>query len=478
VLKRPKYIFLLLLCFCFSCKKDVGLVNRGNFPDEISAIFSSNCATSGCHNEASHEAAAGLNLETWESLFNGSNNGSPVIPYNSAFSSLCYFINTYSELGLQNAPTMPLNGSALTYAQVKQIKDWIDAGAADKDGNIKWSDPVAGKLYIVNQGCDAVTIIDAASGLPSRYVQLPRGSTPHQVRVSSDGKFYYVLFINRNFMQKYNCSDNKLVGNIPLTPLAAGTGPEDALDWNTFNITKDGTTAYCVSWTSLGKVSKVDLENMKLIKMMPGLKTPHGIVLSPSEDRVFVAAQQGNYITELDADLNLINEHVLENNPQSDASSLNPHDMIFSPDGSEIYITCQNTNEVRVFNIASNQVNKVFSVSNTPQEIIYSSKNKSYYVSCMGDGSASATGSVIAISESGSVSILKCGAQPHGIAVDQQRNLLYVVSRNVSSNGPLPHHSSQCSGRNGFVNLVDLRNFVLTKQKYELSVDPYFISIR
>jgi len=73
---------------------------------------------------------------------------------------------------------------------------------------------------------------------------------------------------------------------------------------------------------------------------------------------------------------------------------------------------------------------------------------------------------------------IKCGFQPHGIAVDESKNLLYVLSRNILSKGPAPHHTSECIGRNGFVNFVDLNTFTPMKKRYELSVDPYFIFAR
>ena len=73
---------------------------------------------------------------------------------------------------------------------------------------------------------------------------------------------------------------------------------------------------------------------------------------------------------------------------------------------------------------------------------------------------------------------VKIGYQPHGIAVDDSKKLLYVASRNVQSNGPTPHHTSQCLGRNGFVNFIDLNSFTVLPKRYELSVDPYFIYTR
>lgn len=481
------FIYVSFLFVLLSCKKDVGKINYGNYPADIGKIISTNCAVSGCHDSKSYIAASGYNLESWLGMFSGSYNGSPVIPFNSKFSSLCYYINTYPELGIQNTPTMPLNRKALAYDEVKRITDWINEGAPDVNGNVMWADPQRKKLYACNQGCDVITVFDSQSQLPMRYISVGTKpgapDTPHQVRVSPDGKYWYVIFINNNVMQKYSCADESYVGSIPLTPLAAGTGTADAGDWNTFTISKDGKRAYVVSWTSNGKVAAVDLENMKLLHYMGGLTTPHAIALSPDETSIFVGAQTGNYITQIDTSFSTANDFSLDNGvPPSALSSLDPHDMVFSPNNTDLFITCQKSNEVRVFNINTMSVTTVINTGKYPQEIVYSKLTNQYFVTCTYDSTTFGGGSMGVISRinaSGySVANIKCGYQPHGITIDEAKKSIYVLSRNVQSTGPAPHHTSQCAGRNGFVNFIDLYSFSVTNKKYELSVDPYFVSCR
>jgi DNA-binding beta-propeller fold protein YncE len=481
---RVKYIFLFLISFLISCKKDIGYTGKGNYPDDISIIISKSCAVSGCHNSASAEAASGYNLESWESMFSGSNNGSPVIPYSSKFSSLCYYVNTYAELGLQNTPTMPLNKPALSYNDVKKIKEWIENGAPDITGNVKWADnPLRKKVYAVNQGCDVVTVFDAETQLPMRFIEVGNkpnvNETPHQVRVSPDGKYWYVIFINNNIMQKFKCSDDSYVGEIPLSPMAAGTGSTNALDWNTFVISKDSKRAYCVSWTPSGCVAAVDLENRKLIHFIGGQYYPHAICLDATEENVYVGAQTGNFLVKIDTAFSGSNDVLLEGSKNLN-SSLDPHDIILSPNN-ELLITCQKSNEVRVYNIGTGLVTHTISTGKYPQEIIFSPVFNSYFVSCTYDSTtfSGSMGLVSKINASAfSVTNLKVGYQPHGIAVDENKRLLYVASRNVQSNGPAPHHTSQCNGRNGFVNFIDLVSFTVLPKRYELSVDPYFIFTR
>lgn len=480
------FIFsILILTLLNSCKKDVGAVNYGNYPEEIGKIINYGCAVSGCHDSKSYQAASDYDLSTWETMFKGSKSGSPVIPFNSKFSAFCYYINTYPELGLQNAPVMPLNKKPLSFDEVKAVKEWIDKGAPDVNGNIKWGDnPARKKLYAVNQGCDVVTVFDSETQLPMRYIDVGTKpgviEAPHQVRVSPDGNYWYVIFINSNLMQKYRCSDDAFVANIPLTPLAAGTGTLDAGDWNTFLITKNGKKAYCVSWTPLGKVSCVDLENEALLNFMTLTDNPHAIAISNDESKIYVGAQTGNFINEIEADFSNITQISLDGSPPAGISSLDPHDIILSPNGIELVITCQKTNEVRIFNTQTSSVTAVINVGMWPQEVVYSSTTDQYFVSCMYDNTTPGTMGVISrINRVGhSVTNLPCGFLPHGLAVDEKKKLLYVLSRNVQSNGPAPHHSSLCAGRNGYVNFINLNTFTVTNKKYELSVDPYFISVR
>jgi DNA-binding beta-propeller fold protein YncE len=420
----------------------------------------------------------------------GATNGSAVIPYSSRFSPLCYFINTYSSLGPQSKPTMPLNRQPLPETEVKKIKEWIDAGAPDLNGNVMWSEPNRRKAYVVNQGCDVVTVIDAVSLLPARYIEVGTRpgapDTPHHLRVSPDGKYWYVVFINNNIMQKYRCSDDSYVGAIPLSPFAAGTSADpndDAQDWNTFVISDDGKKAWCVSWTANGKVAAVDLENMKLLHYLPGFSYPHGITVNPANDQLYITAQTGNYVSALDTSFaGSPVEISLQNGvTPSGFPSLDIHDVVFSPDGGHFLATCVGTNEVRVFDLGTNLVSDIIPTATYPQEIVYSQFAHAYFVSCTKDTShlSGSYGAVTRIMEDDfSTAVLPCGYQPHGIAVDDRRGILYVASRNILSACPLPHLTNVCGGRNGFLNFINLGNFTLMDQRYELSADPYFVFVR
>ena len=114
-------------------------ISSSNYPPHEAAIIVNKCATAGCHNAASYTAAGGLRLDSWEHLMNGGGNGAVVVPYSPEHSSLLYYINTDTTIGLAAQPTMPVNGTPLTRQEYLTIQNWVMNGAPDKNGNIPFA---------------------------------------------------------------------------------------------------------------------------------------------------------------------------------------------------------------------------------------------------------------------------------------------------------------------------------------------------
>lgn len=467
-----------------SCKKDAEVPIYADFPEPINKIIATKCATSGCHNQASYQAAAQLNLSSFANLFKGSSNGSSVIPFRSDFSSLCYFVNTYDDLGIKNTPSMPLNAKPLSREEVIAIKIWIDNGAPDKDGNIMWQDnPQRKKYYVANQGCDVVTVFDANTQLPMRYItvgKLPNTvELPHMVKVSPDGKYWYVVFVNANMLQKFSTADDKLVAEVDL-----GTNAGSPTNfWNTITISNDGKRAYCVSWQGSSRIASVNLEAMTLIQNIGGTNQAHGVALNNTQDTLFVTSQYGNFIYKIDTDLTSFTPITLDMSsvPSFVAGTLDPHQIIFSDDGTKYFVTCQAANQVRVMSTTTNQLLQIIPTGAFPLEMEKSSSQQKIYVVCEEEPSTFSTkqkGCVTVIDmNTYSKANYQVGYQPHGIAVDEANGLLVVASRNILVTGPTPHHTGNC-GRNGFVNYFDLHTMQLLKKQTEVASDPYSVAIR
>src|SRR3972149_5235612 len=72
-----------------SCKQDEPAVDlsASGFPNAVGKIILGKCATAGCHNTQSKDAAGGLDMTTWDKLFEGGGGEACVIPYRPDYST-------------------------------------------------------------------------------------------------------------------------------------------------------------------------------------------------------------------------------------------------------------------------------------------------------------------------------------------------------------------------------------------------------
>jgi mono/diheme cytochrome c family protein len=97
-----------------------------SFAKDIHPIFASNCMT--CHGDSAQLSK--FDLRTRESAMLGGERGSDIVPGNAEQSRL------YRRVAGLEKPSMPLQGTPLTPAQVSAIKQWINDGA-------KWDAPAS-----------------------------------------------------------------------------------------------------------------------------------------------------------------------------------------------------------------------------------------------------------------------------------------------------------------------------------------------
>jgi YVTN family beta-propeller protein len=476
-------LLLLLVINLYSCKKDIALVDATSFPNEINTIMNTRCSTSGCHNKKSAAAAGGLNLETWNDMLKGGNGGSIVIPFRSNRSWLSFYINTFPELGISLNPTMPVNQEHLSKEEVIIIQKWIDSGAPNSNRDIPFPTVERDKFYITNQGCDEVAVIDTKTKLVIRYIKVGLTNSvelPHKVVVSPDKKYWYVTFNGGSVVQKFDAFTDKLVGNIPV-PFGL---------YNGLVISGNGKYGVITDLQSQGHVIYLDLDNLSVIYDDYDFDSPHGLGCTSDFSVIYFTLQNSNKIVKV---IFNTNTNQIESREEIDlvqnvstVSPLNPHEIIFSPDYSKYYVSCQITpsvnGEVRVYKASNDSLIEVIPVGIYPQEFAISASLPYLFVTCTEDANPNpkSRGSVYAINYNTFqvVKILKEQLfQPHGIACDDKNNIVIVANRNIDTNGPAPHHSSDCGGRNGYVRAIDLNTLeFISGYKSELSVDPYSVS--
>ncbi|MES2703382.1 MAG: hypothetical protein V4649_12125 [Bacteroidota bacterium] len=462
-----------------------------NFPADVAKILVDKCAIDGCHNSASYQNSRGLLLDTWDHLFDGSVGGAAVVPYSPAFSPLLYFVNTDSSRGPVARPLMPesrtsMPATPLSETEYNTLRTWIAAGAPDKNGNVPFaSNPFARqKIYVTQQGCDLLAVIDAESNVVMRYIPIGMNASsiesPHSIRMSSDGRFAYVSFLAGTYIQKI---DTRLDTVVASMQVGAGS-------WNILHLAPADTALIASDWTANGKLvfgntASMELQPWKTASGSGLFVYPHGITSTAKFDTCFITAQYGNMIYRYAHNIPNYKKVSINGKPpiatsNSDLSSPNPHEIIMSPDYNKVFITCQGTNEVRVLDAHTNAVLDSIPTGAFPQEMAVSLTKPYLFVTCSEDAANTTPGrkgSVYVINYNTHEIVAKIYGdfyQPHAIAIDDINSRFYVVSTNANPLGPPPHHATACGGRAGWYSVYDLNRLqpVNTRQ-YQLTVMPY-----
>jgi len=488
-MRRSVVAVIVVLFFISSCIDDKAPAvsqadPNSNFPPDVSVIINNKCAVQGCHTVNAKAASGGVAMETWDELFNGGNGGAVVIPYRPDQSWVVYYTNTDTSKGVVLTPTMPYLQEPLSSTEWQTLYNWISNGAPDINGNIAFSGiPARKKFYVSNEGCDLVSVFDADTKLCMRYIDVGQDpgsiNVPHQIKVSPDQNYWYAVFVNGTVIQKFSATDDSYLGSINI-----GAG-----NWNTMAISGDGTKAFAVDWSDAGKIAYIDLANMQFIRYYEGLAYPHGSWINKAGTTLYVTSQSGNYIYKLDvSDPNFpsIEQVVLKpgQSPNNIAGTLDPHEVMLSADESKYFVTCQASNEVRVFDAATDTLMKIIPVGQYPLEMGISVKNNLLFVTCeytpCDEPKCEGSVDIIDLSTLQVVKELQDGLyEPHGIGVMDDEGYVVIASRNLDINGPAPHHVSNCGGRNGFVKIIDMSTLdFIPDYRTEVSVDPYSVAVR
>lgn len=332
------------------------------------------------------------------------------------------------------------------------------------------------KVYVTNQGCDIVTILDADSRKIIKNISVGNSNkteSPHQIKVSHDGKYWYVIFIEGNIIQKFDSQDDSFVEELDI-----GFGK-----WSTLNISMDNSTGYVVDWRVNGSLTIIDLGKMKVTNKLEGLDWAHGSEISDDGKNLYVTAQHGNYFYKIDLKSYDIEKISLNTMPPTTMSFLDPNEVIKGINGEKLYFACQKSNEIRIVNGSNYELIENIEVGEFPQEMAISESLNYLFVTCTEDISTfpGKTGSVYVIDLNTNKVIKKIhtGTHPHGIAIDEVNNLVFISNRNINWPLPLPPHSPNCNGENGSINLIDLNTLELvTNYTIEVSVDPFSVELK
>jgi YVTN family beta-propeller protein len=150
--------------------------------------------------------------------------------------------------------------------------------------------PIYGNSGVGKPGTDGrtVAVIDLKSGSAIRIIDLGKPVRPHCAKFGPDG----LLYVSAELANAIYIVD-------PASGKVVGEAPTGAAESHMFVITPDGKRAYTAN-VGPGSVSVVDLENRKLIAVIPVAKHVQRISISPDGKRVFTHDQGAPRIAVID----------------------------------------------------------------------------------------------------------------------------------------------------------------------------------
>ncbi len=426
------YFFLFILVFSAliitNCSEDslqspspVDNNNNGFANKQVANIFATSCAASNCHTGVN--AAGGLSIDNYSDLLKGSINrdnqsntnygGEAVIPYNSDKSLL------YQMIMGNVTPLSPHDAVSLSDSEKNIIKNWIDDGAKDFNGNVPFSNP-SYRVYVCNQAGDAVSVIDGDAKVVSRIIDVDFNQSidaPHMVK-ERDG-FLYVTLIGDGKFLKYRTDTFEKVGEV--------NGIEKAgMIW----ISPDGNKAY-VSRSSTSSpiytsIFAVNINNMTVIKEieMPISGVPHGIALTSDGTKLYVANLTQHRISVIDAVNDEYDHDIVL--PQD----YEPMQANISPDSKYLYICERHNGKLLVIDTQTENIIQEVQLDPMPMHIAVTNDGNKIYIASMG-------ASVVDIVTKNGTTWSKTGtiSHPyfnmlHGCDLTADGKYLYVSSRN------------------------------------------------
>ena len=480
----------------------------GGFPDSVGKIFLTKCTNAGCHNAASYHNAAELQLDTWEHLFNGGISGAVVVAHSAKYSPLLYYINAHDSSDLIAWDPAHI-ASPLSLKEYTTIKNWIASGAPDSNGNIPFAanPDTRQKIYLTNQGCDLIAVIDGKSKLVMRYIPIGMDpgnpEAPHDVAISADGRYGYVPLFSGDYLQKFDTRTDTIISSLNIGTYTSDPATRGNGGWSLLSFSPQDTAIMVSGYAAQGYALCVNTATMQVNTQLsvtssngpsPLFLFPHGIASNPTFDTFYSTLQYGNAIIKYSfrpffpSYISVNGMPIGTLGDSSNHATPNPHQILMLPDHSRYFVTCQQTGMVSVFDTRgithSDTLIAQIPVGKYPQEMDISLSKGYLFVACMTDPSNPPPhlGTVYVIDYNTLVvkTILKGDFyEPHDVAVDDQDGLLYIPSRNADATGIPSHHATACGGNAGWYSVYDLNTLQPADNKrYEVTNDPYAISAR
>ncbi len=225
--------------------------------------------------------------------------------------------------------------------------------------------PIYGNAGVGHLGTDGsiIRVIDLEKQAIAATIDLGKGVRPHCARIGPKDGLLYVTTELLEFVTVIDPATLKILRSIP-------TGQKES---HMLAITSDGKRGYTAN-VAPGTVSVLDLENGKLLKVIPVAPHTQRISLSADDRHAFTTDQTVPRVAVIDTATNEV------------SSSIKLPGIGFStaptPDGHSLLVTLPSMNLVAVIDLQKGEVVHTLSLPRAPQEILIRPDGEVAYVSC------------------------------------------------------------------------------------------------
>jgi YVTN family beta-propeller protein len=407
-------------------------------------------------------------MTSWERLVAGSAFGEALIPFRPEESHLI------THLTGEATPRMPLSLDPLPEGEINLIRQWIAEGACNDYGVVPYSER-RDRIYVVNQGSDALSVIDPSAKIVTRLIDVGQSSSieaPHNVHIDRQARYGYVSVLMTGMLVKFDVDADSVVGRV-----RAGSSPAHPVT------SPDGSIVYVTDWNAESPAIHVFDAATLTEKYSLGFPAysgalPHGLSIT-RDGRYLLSAHEGS------DNLHLI--EVAENPDDALITTISlgsagqryrPFIALLDAQDRYAYVPCNMTGDVRVVEIASAQVVKVIEIGGAPISGGVSPDGRYVFVANWGKDAVDVIGTetqslVRTISNEGLESPVF--AHPHAVAFSSDGRFAFVTNENT--NGVYPqHHATGPGGRDGNVAIIDVETFQVVRV-LDVEVDPTGIAL-
>jgi YVTN family beta-propeller protein len=380
-----------------------------------------NAACGQCH--AGSAAAAGLRLDAWSHLMDGSAFGEAVVAFDPDRSRLIQMV-THRTGGPH---PLEVGADTLSQVQIDFLKRWIAEGARNDDGEVPFAEP-EGVLYVCNQLDATVSVIDQAAQVVIRIVDLQQhgfsaNARPHHVVVEPDGAYWYVSLIGDNKVAKFD-RENRLVATATLeTPGMLALDPESDLLFASRSLTAVNPP------TSIGAIRRSTMQVEERPVVFP---RPHAMVVH--NGYAYTASAGANQVIALKADTGETVFVAVDGPVQGFVQHA------VSPDGTRMATAGQLSGQLLLFDLTHPQVPHLLQsveVGRSPWHPHFTPDGQHVYVSNLGSNTVSL---VEAATWTRVQDIIGPGlAEPHDTMISPDGRYVFVSNRN-STRAYTPRH--------------------------------------